>query len=684
MRLFRIVAALVVVLVLAGSVASAYPRPGRTYHASLGDDGEPANAFTVYPSISADGRYVAFASGGSNLVPGDTNEMDDAFVRDLETGAIERVSVTDDGSQQDGGSKLTSISGDGRYATFDSSSDALVAGDTNGQSDIFVRDRVAGTTERVSVGAAGQQANAYSGMHDISGDGRFVVFESPATNLVPGDTNGQPDVFVRDLVEGTTVRVSVSSSGAQANNRSHSPTMSHDGTAVVFASYATNLVAGDANGYQDTFVHELETGMTERVSIATGGGEANEYSSYGVASDGGRIVVFGSWASNLVPSDGNLTYDLFVRDRAAGTTERASVGPAGQQPPGGSDWPSITADGRFVAFTTSGGLLPGGSNSFAQVFVRDLVTGAVEAAGLADDGSQPQDHVADGAISADGSAVAFTSASQILAPDAPDQQVFVRERGPAVGVGGIELRPKGDDREVSGWVRFSGGILSAATDPAGDGAAPELGTDLTGASVAYQVEDESLRIRWDLASIPAVEGIAGAPGVVYGFELVAGGVRHEVRAGRAGATQITPASPSFVLYRCEIVCIQVTPIQGSLGTAGTNVQALVELADLGIGDGGALTDLRAFVGPGDAAAGAAAPADELALGNATLPAREVMLGIAPADATEVTFDRTLEISDGRFEDVVATAGLPDGDLRVWVRACLGAECGARSIVLPRG
>ena len=203
------------------------------------------------PAISADGRFVAFSSDASNLVAGDTNGRGDIFVRDRLTGTTERLSLASDGTQAN---RLTSISADGRFVTFSSSASNLVAGDTNRQADVFVHDRLTSTTERVSVASDGTQANGDSSFPSISADGRFVTFVSRASTLVAGDTNSRDDVFVHDRQTGTTERVSVASDGTQGNRNSRFSSISADGRFVKFDSAASNLVAGDTNFTYDIFV----------------------------------------------------------------------------------------------------------------------------------------------------------------------------------------------------------------------------------------------------------------------------------------------------------------------------------------------------------------------------------------------------------------------------------------------
>ncbi|HEY3168626.1 MAG TPA: hypothetical protein VGK57_15445, partial [Candidatus Binatia bacterium] len=281
---------------------------------SISSAGIQANADSFNPAISADGRYVAFESVATNLVGGDGNKRRDVLVRDRQIGATERVSVATEGGESNGDSFNPSVSADGRYVAFESLATNLVVGDGNKRKDVFVRDRQNGATERVSVATGGGESNGDSFNPSISADGQFVAFESLATNLVDGDSNRRRDIFVRDRQNGATERVSVAMGGGEANGDSFNPSISGDGRFVAFDSGASNLVADDTNVRKDVFVHDREKSRTTRESVAGAGIEANGSSESPSIDATGSVVAFSSVATNLVLDDTNVRRDIFVHE----------------------------------------------------------------------------------------------------------------------------------------------------------------------------------------------------------------------------------------------------------------------------------------------------------------------------------------------------------------------------------
>jgi Tol biopolymer transport system component len=299
----------------------------------------------------------------------DTNNLRDIFVFDRQSGMTTRVSVNSVGEQGNGTSSFPKISGDGRFAIFNSYANNLVANDTNLVSDVFVHDLQTAVTERVSVSSQGTEGSWHSTRSGISSDGRFVAFESSAGNLVPGDTNGQDDIFVHDRQTGQTTRVSVSSTGQEGNGNSVAPVISADGRYVAYASYSTNLVPG-VFATPQVYLHDRQTGSITVVSASSGGEVGNDGCGVLAISPDGRYVTYGSRASNLVEGDTNGQADVFVHDHILGITLRVSITPDGTQGNETSWGPAIAAGGQTVAFwARASNLVVGDNNGAEDVFV---------------------------------------------------------------------------------------------------------------------------------------------------------------------------------------------------------------------------------------------------------------------------------------------------------------------------
>lgn len=401
--------------------------------------------FGLSPAISADGRFIAFTSDASDLVPTDSNGTSDIFVRDRAQGTTELISIRTDGADSgNGASASPSVSADGRFVAFRSAATDLVAG-AGAVENVFVRDRVSGTTTLASIGLGGA-ADGGSTTPRISADGTVVVFLSSASNLVATDTNASLDLFARDLTAGTTHLVTRALSGDSSNGSALSllstlADLSRDGRRIAFASDASDLVPNDLNAVSDVFVRDLDSATTLLASRNVAGTGTGAEGSFGPAlSADGRYVAFGSGAANLVPLDTNDAADVFRSDLGAGVVELVSIDPAtGDSVTGGAfllgSTLAIDATGRRVAFvTTSDDLADGDANGFFDVYVRDFVDQTTTLVSARHDtetsgnGGALTDAL--GAFSGDGTRIAFTSSATDLTDiaDAPDTaDVFVRD-----------------------------------------------------------------------------------------------------------------------------------------------------------------------------------------------------------------------------------------------------------------
>ncbi|MPZ18534.1 MAG: hypothetical protein GEV06_11565 [Luteitalea sp.] len=351
-------------------------RSGQMTLESVGKDGRPADAASFHPTLSADGRIVAFDSSARNLVDVPLAEgQSHVYVRDRARGETRLASVAVDGSTPDAGSFLPSISGDGATVAFESSATNLVdLPDANSVgADIYVADLDDGAIERVSVNSAGEQAPlGTSFTPGLSANGTRVAFTSTAdiecaggrTSCPPWrqDTNGLPDVYVRDRRDGSTRRLSRGADGDETLAPSHHPALDQNGRFVAFVSVAGNLVAGDRNRAEDVFLYDLETGKTTLVSRRAGGGvSGNGRSLQPDVSADGRFVGFQSKASDLVCArscaptdvDDNNTWDVFLFDAETGRMTRVSADPGRQAWREASAGVRLDAAGRLVAFQSS-------------------------------------------------------------------------------------------------------------------------------------------------------------------------------------------------------------------------------------------------------------------------------------------------------------------------------------------
>lgn len=683
----RTVFPLVLIVIAASTVATpaaAYQRPGDTVWLSARPDGAQAGGYSLEPYVSADGTTVAYFTEAPDIVAGDTNGQGDVVVADIASRSVERVSVSSDGTQAEFNSGGPTLSPDGRLVGFSSRATNLVPGDTNGAWDVFVHDRDTKITERISVASDGSQTTGTSDGPSFSADGRYVAYESFGETIVPGDSNGNRDIFRFDRVTRTVERVSITADGVQPNGICGPPSISADGRYVAFDSTATNLVTGDTNSTGDAFVKDMQTGVIERISLSDAGGQGNGSSGGPTISADGRHVAFSSAATNLVPQDTNGTGnplgmgDVFVHDRVTRSTTRVSVSSDGVQASSVAGRPQIGPDGRYVAFQSGATNLVGDkTHTRNDIFLHDRHTGITERVSVNPDGTEARGGAfgaSRGTVSAGGAAVAFSSDEPGIGTGDTgglfDGDIFVRRRGPAVGVASLTASVSGGIVSVSGSATFTGATVSRADDARADAlsGARDVGGELTAALVVFRPEREDLLVRWELAHLPSVApGSAapttgGQPTVSYVLDLEAGGIDYRVVAS-------TPNL--FNLYRCDPACVQISSLTGGIGTVGAEARVGVPLAALG--HPAALTGVRARTVTGEAISGQAPSLDVVALPDASLSRPTVEISLA--DGTR-TLSAPASLSAGAFAGTLDARRTVEGAYTVTARACLGAICGA--------
>ena len=414
--------------------------PGVTQRVSVNSAGEEGNAASGISAISADGRFVAFGSEATNLIAGG-NLPFGIFVHDRQTGSTEIVSVSSRGRQGEGLSSSPDISADGRFVAFDSDAENLDRGDRNGITDVFRHDRETGETILVSLSSDEQQGDASSHAPAIGGDGRFIVFHANSP-LVPEDTNETTDVYLRDVQTGTTTLVSIGFDGSAGNSSSFIQEISADGRFVVFVSSATNLTEDNLPEDIDStvYVRDLEAGTTELAGLGSNGtvAEVGFFDVPSISADG-RFVAF-STATSLVPEDTReFSLDIYLRDRLTGTTELISVNSDEIQGDGRSESPSVSTEGRFVAFESDSSNIAtpdepaGGFFPDEDIFVRDRQLGVTYRVSESSAGAEGNARSLGPSISADGQVTAFSSdASNLVADDTNGvTDIFVHDERPA-------------------------------------------------------------------------------------------------------------------------------------------------------------------------------------------------------------------------------------------------------------
>lgn len=713
-RLVPMLLALTLIATLAGP-ASAYPRPGDTTRASVAKDGTQANGNSQQPVLTPDGRYIAFGSIATNLVPGvDTRGRYQAYVLDRGTGDIEIVSISNDGQAANEHVTSVDISDDGRYVVWHTMATNLVPETNLDKWQIYLHDRVADTTELISRAQDGTPANRLSLEPSISGDGRYVAFRSHAANLVAGTTINRSHIYLLDRETKEVKLVSRAHDGGEASGPpgsistnsgdSAEPVITPDGRYIAYRSHATNIVEEPGGPGLDVFVYDDETGQTEQVSI-TAKGEAQDKGAWqpSISADG-RYVTFTSASFNMVPTAGWDSFHVYVHDRETGDTERVSVSSDGVEGDGGGQSPAISGDGRYIAYMSYAfNLVPEvAQNPRPDIYLWDRVTGSTELITVAVDGGPANSDSGGAYLNHDGSVVAYQSLSDNLVTGDVNRRrdVFIRERGAPESISSIATSSNDGSVVVEGRAAFSGTEISRAearslpTAPATGAADAEI----TGASVTYRVEQETLLFETDLAALTPEVTLynnfgrfynARVPAMVYGWSFDTPEGSWEVRVQRAALTSAPDALPidhSAKLFRCAAVCVAAASLYGGVGMAHIDVRAGLPLELVGLDPGEPIENLRAFVAPGEITAGHLAPVGGLALPDATIPIPRVSLGIAPAGASESDIDYRIQadLSDSRFEGDVDISALAAGAYDVWAKACLLDSCGAASTPVTVG
>lgn len=428
-----LVAAALSALLVLGAAPAAMAAP-TTDRASLSTANVQGNGHSLQSAISKDGKIVAFESSANNLIGSDANAVQDVFVRNRQSGKTTRVSKRTNGTEANGTSGGPQISDSGRFVAFSSSATNLIGLDGNGVTDVFVHDRNSKKTTRVSTRSNGVEANGHSTLQGLSDDGRFVLFYSNASNLVPGDSNGASDVFVKDRKTGKTTRVSERTNGAQGNNNSYLSAISPNGRYVAFLSFATNLVPNDSNGQSDIFVHDRSNKKTVRASVSNNGTQSNNGSLFPAVANNGSVA-FPSLASNLVPNDTNNAWDVFVRNIKTKKTRRVSLSSAGAQANGGSAnffGPlQISSDGKRIAFESlASNLAAGDTNANLDVFLHNRANQTTRRVSVRFDGAQGNAGALMGDLSSNGRFVSFLSNSTNLVGGDTNALYDVFVRGP--------------------------------------------------------------------------------------------------------------------------------------------------------------------------------------------------------------------------------------------------------------
>jgi Ca2+-binding RTX toxin-like protein len=478
---------------------------------SVAGDGSEGSEGAGGGVFSPDGSKVAFLSSSPELVPGGGNGTITVLVKDLRTGVVTEIGVAAGGGSPDDHSAAPVFSPDGSKIAFLSWASNLVAGDTNKTPDLFVKDLVTGVVTRVSTTASGAQSHDSDSTsfddYVFSADGRKIAFTSYASDLVAGDGNGQPEIFIKDLVSGAVTRVGVTKTGVEADGSLFHPIFSPDGSKIAFESTATNLVPGDTGEPGGLFVKDLASGAITRVGPAA-------IREAAFSADWSKVA-FVSSSSSLVAGDGNERDDVFVQDLRTGTITRVNTTADGRESAG---WvvggPVFSPDGTKVAFYSDApGLDPADTGYVTDLFVKDLATGAITRISLAASGVPADGDSYDLSFSPDGRALIFTSnATNLVVGDGNDLgDVFVVSLAATDGDDVLQPLTRGETMNGQGGADTLLGSLGADTLIGGAGADRFAGTvaELNGDTIKDLAPGEVLEVRGASFTAADVRYLAG-------------------------------------------------------------------------------------------------------------------------------------------------------------------------------
>ncbi len=424
----------VVAVGAAGWRPDRHRRPGDLTLISTSDTGVKGNGSSSRPSISGDGRLVAFISGATNLHPADTDAVQDIYVKDLLTGEVSVVSTTGSGVKGNGNSWDPHIAADGSKVTFYSSASNLDPSDSDTTPDIYVKDLASGDLVLASASATGVKGNANSVGPMLSGNGTMVVFTSDATNLDPADLDTASDVYVKDLLTGELILASTSDTGEKSNDFSTATSIAADGTAVSFFSWATNLDPADTDTLADIYVKNLDTGDLMLASTSSSGekGNADSYFDSRLSADGDSLV-FDAYATNLHP-EANGVLQVYLKDLITGKLTLASSTTDGEVAISYTFHAELSSDEASVAFASwAWNLDPSDTDARTDIYLKDLVTGELSLASTNASGVKGDDDSDHPALTADGRSVVFESIADNLDPTDTDTLSDIYREGARLG-----------------------------------------------------------------------------------------------------------------------------------------------------------------------------------------------------------------------------------------------------------